>query len=67
MQLARAGNTTPYDLNSTAYLTIYENQPVGTEVGHFNAVDPRCMGCSFFLITVHLITIYFPSTLMVPH
>ena len=39
MQLAQAGNTTPYDLNSTASLSIDENQPSGTIVGDFNATD----------------------------
>ena len=33
-------NTAPSDLNSTAPLTIAENQPVGTVVGEFNATDP---------------------------
>ena len=30
----------PTDLNSTAPLTIAENQPIGTIVGDFNATDP---------------------------
>ena len=30
----------PTDLNSTAPLTIAENQPIGTIVGEFNATDP---------------------------
>ncbi|MBT3636085.1 MAG: SUMF1/EgtB/PvdO family nonheme iron enzyme, partial [Opitutae bacterium] len=33
-------NTPPTDLNSTAPLTIAENQPIGTLVGEFNATDP---------------------------
>jgi len=33
-------NTPPTDLNSTAPLTVAENQPVGTIVGEFNATDP---------------------------
>ena len=31
----------PTDLNSTALLTIAENQPLGTIVGEFNATDPE--------------------------
>ena len=34
-------NKSPYDLNSTTYLTIAENQPLGTIVGEFNATDPE--------------------------
>ena len=33
-------NKVPSDLNSTAPLTIAENQPIGTIVGEFNATDP---------------------------
>ena len=33
-------NSAPYDLNSTAPLTIAENQPVDTFVGEFSAIDP---------------------------
>jgi len=33
-------NQAPTDLNSSAFLTILENQIVGTEVGDFNATDP---------------------------
>ena len=33
-------NQAPTDLNSTAALSISENQPVGTIVGEFNATDP---------------------------
>ena len=32
--------STPTDLNSTAPLTIAENQPIGSIVGEFNATDP---------------------------
>ena len=34
-------NQAPTDLNSTAALSISENQPVGTIVGEFNATDPE--------------------------
>ena len=34
-------NNPPIDLNSTAELTIAENQPIGTIVGEFNATDRR--------------------------
>ena len=34
-------NYQPTDLNSTATLTISENQPTGTIVGEFNATDPK--------------------------
>lgn len=33
-------NTTPSDLNSTAPLTVLENQPAGTVIGSFQASDP---------------------------
>ena len=33
-------NSSPIDLNSTAPLTIAENQPIGTTIGEFNATDP---------------------------
>ena len=33
-------NSAPADLNSTAPLTIAENEPLGTIVGEFNATDP---------------------------
>ena len=33
-------NKAPTDLNSTAPLTVAENQPVGAIVGEFNATDP---------------------------
>ena len=33
-------NAPPADLNSTAPLTVPENQPIGTIVGEFNATDP---------------------------
>ena len=32
--------TPPADLNSTAPLTVAENQPIGTLIGEFNATDP---------------------------
>ena len=35
----QSNNSIPTDLNSTAPLTIAENQPVGTVVGEFNATD----------------------------
>ena len=38
--LVQSSNSYPTDLNSTAPLTIAENQPVGTIVGEFNATDP---------------------------
>ena len=34
-------NNPPADLNSTAELTISENQPIGSIVGEFNATDPE--------------------------
>jgi formylglycine-generating enzyme required for sulfatase activity/N-acetylneuraminic acid mutarotase len=34
-------NKSPYNLNSTAELTIAENQPIGTIEGEFNAIDPE--------------------------
>ena len=39
--LAEVINQAPTDLNSTASLTISENQPIGTVVGEFNATDPE--------------------------
>ena len=33
-------NLAPVDLNSSAELTIMENQPLGTYVGEFVAMDP---------------------------
>ena len=33
-------NESPHDLNSTAALTITENQPIGTVIGEFNVTDP---------------------------
>ena len=33
-------NQAPTDLNSTSPLTILENQPIGTNMGDFNATDP---------------------------
>ena len=43
--------TPPRDLNSTAPLTIAENQPIGTIVGEFNATDPDTNST----ITYHLV------------
>ena len=45
-------NTQPSELNSTAPLTIAENQPVGTIVGEFNATDPDA-GAT---LTYHLVS-----------
>ena len=45
-------NKSPFDLNSTALLTIAENQPVGTVVGEFNATDPDA-GAT---LTYHLVS-----------
>ena len=33
-------NSIPTDLNSTFFLSVVENQPVGTAVGEFSATDP---------------------------
>ena len=38
-----SSNSPPIDLNSTAPLTVAENQSVGTVVGEFNATDPMGM------------------------
>ena len=40
ISLVQSSNTIPTDLNSTAPLTVAENQPIGTVVGEFNATDP---------------------------
>ena len=40
LQLALQGNTTPYNLNSTAPLNLSEAQAIGSDVGHFTAVEP---------------------------
>ena len=40
LQLALQGNTTPYNLNSTAPLNLSEGQAIGSDVGHFTAVEP---------------------------
>ena len=45
-------NAAPTNLNSTAPLTIAENQPIGTVVGDFNATDPD-PGAS---LTYHLVS-----------
>ena len=34
-------NEAPFDLNSTTVLRFAENQPIGTVVGQFAAVDPE--------------------------
>ena len=39
-RLVCANESSPMTLNSTANLTIAENQPVGTVVSEFNATDP---------------------------
>ena len=56
-------NKAPTDLNSTAPLTVAENQPVGTIVGEFNATDPEGdMTLSYSLLpAVDLLTM--PSSL----
>ena len=45
-------NSLPTNLNSTAPLTIAENQPIGTVVGDFNATDPDA-GAT---LTYHLVS-----------
>ena len=45
-------NSPPTNLNSTAPLTIAENQPLGSEVGEFNATDPNA-GAT---LTYHLVS-----------
>ena len=42
-------NEPPRDLNSTEELSIDENQPAGTIVGQFNALDPEGTNLTFFL------------------
>ena len=44
-------NYAPTDLNSTAPLTIAENQPIGTIVGEFNATDPEGDSITYQLIS----------------
>ena len=44
-------NSAPFDLNSTAPLTIAENQPIGTMVGEFNATDPDGDILTYFLVS----------------
>ena len=41
----------PTDLNSTAELTIAENQPIGTIVGEFNATDPDGDAITYHLVS----------------
>ena len=46
-------NSTPTALNSTAPLTIAENQPIGSIVGEFNATDPDVnASLTYSLVTV---------------
>ena len=40
----------PTDLNSTAVLTIAENQPVGSVIGEFNATDPEGGAITFYFV-----------------
>ena len=42
-------NEPPRDLNSTEELNIAENQPVGTVVGQFHALDPEGTTLTYFL------------------
>ena len=42
-------NEPPRDLNSTEELIVEENQPVGTVVGQFHALDPEGTTLTFFL------------------
>ena len=44
-------NSAYFDLNSTAPLTIAENQPIGTMVGEFNATDPDGDILTYFLVS----------------
>ena len=44
-------NEPPFDLNTTAPLTIPENQPVGTVVGQFNATDPDGDPITYHLVS----------------
>ena len=46
-------NESPRDLNVTAPLSISENQPSGTVVGQFQAVDPEGGALHFFLMSTH--------------
>ena len=43
-------NQPPADLNSTAELTITENQPIGTVIGEFNATDPEGGKITYHLV-----------------
>jgi formylglycine-generating enzyme required for sulfatase activity/uncharacterized protein YjbI with pentapeptide repeats/alpha-tubulin suppressor-like RCC1 family protein/N-acetylneuraminic acid mutarotase len=45
------GNNPPSDLNSTAVLTIAENQPIGTVVGEFNATDPESEAITYHFVS----------------
>ena len=45
-------NSAPKDLNTTAQLTIAENQTIGTIVGEFNATDPDVNST----LTYHLVS-----------
>jgi len=44
-------NLSPIDLNSTAPLSIAENQPIGTIVGEFNATDPDGDDLTFHFVS----------------
>ncbi|MDA8989810.1 cadherin domain-containing protein, partial [Opitutales bacterium] len=44
-------NKAPTDLNSTALLSIAENQPIGTIVGEFNATDPEGDAITYHLVS----------------
>ena len=44
-------NYQPTDLNSTATLTIAENQPIGIVVGEFNATDPEGDTITYSLVS----------------
>ena len=52
LRVVYADNYQPKDLNSTATLTIAENQPPGTTVGEFNATDPDANAT----LTYHLVS-----------
>ena len=45
-------NDAPTDLNATAPLTVAENQPIGSEVGEFNATNPDANST----LTYHLVS-----------
>jgi hypothetical protein len=44
-------NQSPFDLNTTEMLMVLENQPIGTLVGNFNAIDPDGEEIVFSLIS----------------